>query len=404
MIAKAAPLDIKDPIWRYLWVKENEPENYSRVYKWIDVKDYLNARCTGNIVATEDSAFGTMIYENAKGKKNFSSRLLKMFGVQEPHMPKVIPSTDVVGYLSPKAAEEMGLAAGTPVFGGGGDSSCIPLGSGYTGTGDTHVYIGTSGWVSTVSEKRPTDPISMIASIYGSEEGKFNYHAEMNAAGKCYEWVRDHVALDSINIYADGPGGSCSCRDIKIYDRLSQAAMQAEVGSGGLIFTPWLTGERCPISSPEPCGMFFNLSLRTDKSAIIRSVLEGICYHINWMMEMHEKILLTSPTLRFVGGGSLSPVTCQMLADITGKQGETIPWPQNAGAVGAAVISAVGLGIIPDFSSVKDYIPVDRVYIPDPKAHELYSGYFRIYKKLYPANRKLFEKLHKIRGCDHERL
>lgn len=319
-------------------------------------------------------------------------------------MPKVIRSTDVVGYLTPQAAQEMGLAAGTPVFGGGGDASCIPLGSGHTQVGATHVYIGTSGWVSTVLEKQLLDPINMIAGICGAQEGRFCYHAEMKAAGKCFEWIRDHVVLDSLGIYDVDPDDQDFSRDIRNYAQLDQAAMKAEIGSGGVMFAPWLAGERCPISAADSCGMFINLSLKTDKAAIIRSVFEGVCYHLQWMLEKHEKTFPTSSVLRFVGGGSVSPVICQMLADITGKQVETIPWPQNAGAVGAAMISAVGLGIIPDFDSIKDYIPGDRVYTPNPQARALYAEYYQVYKALYPANKKLLDRLHAIRSLNHECL
>lgn len=398
LLSKSAPLDVRDPLWRYKWVEENEPENFARVFKWVDVKDYLNGRCTGNFVATEDTAFTTMLYENAKGKKNFSARLLKMFGVRESHMPKVIGSTDLVGYLKPEAAAEMGMVAGTAVFGGGGDASCIALGSGYTKPGMTHVYIGTSSWVSTVTVKQKLDPICMIASIYGAEEGRFNFHAEMNAAGKCYEWVRDHIALDNINLYSEYSDILKETHNINIYDRLSCIAQQAGIGCGGVIFAPWLAGERCPISEENPCGMYFNLSLRTDKASLIRAVLEGICYHIRWMSEKHQKTLPVSPVLRLVGGGALSPVVCQMLADITGKTVETTPFPQNAGAVGAAIISAVGLGAIPSIDAANEYVSVSDRYEPDMQANAVYEQYYQIYKRLYSANKKLIKKIHKIKG------
>lgn len=404
LLTKSAPLDVKDTLWRYKWVQENEPESFAKACKWVDVKDYLNGRCTGSFVTTEDVAYVTMLYENAHGKKNFSPRLLKLFGVREEHMPKVIRSTDVVGYLTPTAAAQMGLAAGTPVFGGGGDASCIPLGSGHTQPGTTHVYIGTSGWVSTVCKKQYMDPFNRIATIYGAEEGRFNYHAEMNTAGKCYEWVRNNIVMDGIGLYSNDSDGTSPGEDIDLYDRLSRIVEQTPIGSGGVIFAPWLAGERCPISTSYPCGMYFNLSLETDKAALVRAVLEGICYHVRWMLERHEKKLPTSRSLRFVGGGALSPVVCQMLADITGKTVETVPWPQNAGAVGAAMIAAVGLGAIPDFDSANQYIPILCSYAPDPEAKAVYDQYYRVYKRLYPRNKKLFDSLHRVRGGDHERL
>ncbi|MDO4746024.1 MAG: FGGY-family carbohydrate kinase [Bacillota bacterium] len=379
-LTKVAPLDVADTVWKYKWIEAHEPENFAKAYKWLDVKDYLNMRCTDRMVMTEDSAYTTMLYENKGGKKRFSSRIMKMYGVNEEHMPEVIGSTDIVGTLTAKAAEEMGLAEGTPVFGGGGDASCITLGSGHVEVGKTHIYIGTSGWVSTVCDTQPFDPINMIASLYGAEEGRFNYHAEMNAAGKCFEWLHEAFGKEAT------------------YDELNQAAKGAPAGAGGVIFAPWLAGERCPNNITDPCGMFYNLNLRTDRGALVRAVMEGVAYHIKLMMEKHEKKVPIGPVIRLVGGGALSSIGGQILADITGRHIEVIYWPQYAGAVGAAVISAVGLGIIPGFEAVKDYVPIEKNFTPNKENREVYERQYEVYKKIYSTNKKLLRTLNKPRG------
>ena len=142
-ITGAAPLSVKDPLWKYLWLKNNEPENFARVYKWLDVKEYLIARMTGEFVLTHDSAFGTMLYDLKN--KCISKSMCKMFGINVKHMPRLIESTECAGTLTDNAAEELGLVKGIKVYGGGMDANLIGVGAGSTGHGDTHIYSGTSG-------------------------------------------------------------------------------------------------------------------------------------------------------------------------------------------------------------------------------------------------------------------
>ena len=168
-----------------------------------------------------------------------------------------------------------------------------------------------------------------------------------------------------------------------------------EPGSGGLIFTPWLHGNRCPFEDPNATGMFFGIGLETGKTEMIHAVLEGVFYHLRWMLECENRRLKTSDPIRFVGGGALSPVSCQMLADITGRTIETVESPQNVGSVGAAAVVAVGLGLIPDLESVKSFIPASATYRPDKEKHKKYGPYYRTFKKLYAANKNLFRAVAK---------
>ena len=392
-ITGAVSTSVKDPMWKYKWIEAHEPENFSRAYKWLDVKEYLIHRCTGRFVMTEDSAFATLLYDTRK--KAWSQSLCRTFGVRTEHLPDIIASSDQAGTLTEKAAAELGLAPGTPVFGGGGDASLIGVGAGCTSVGDTHIYCGTSGWVSTVTDRQLVDVSAMIAAIVGAQSGRYNYFAEMETAGKCLEWVRDHLALDEIGIYLEKKditeGREAIARSL--YDYMTETVAKAPAGSGGVLFTPWLHGNRCPFEDPTAAGMFFGIRLETGKTELIRAVLEGICYHLRWMLECEARKVKISDTIRFVGGGALSPVTSQILADITGHTIEVVESPQNVGSVGAAAIAAVGLGLIPDLDRVRSFIPVQSSYVPDRKAHAVYNHYYETFKKLYAANKKLFRSL-----------
>ena len=197
---RAASTSVKDPLWKYKWVRKHEPEVFKKVHKWLDVKEYLICRCTGRFIMTRDSAYSTFLYDSRPGKGCWSRELCKMYGVEFDHMPEIIECIDVAGPLSEEAAAELGLAPGCPVYGGGGDATLIGVGAGCTEIGQTHIYSGTSGWVGTVIDSQKVDLVAMIAGIVGAQ-GKYNYFAEMETAGKCFEWVKEHLVLDEIGIY-----------------------------------------------------------------------------------------------------------------------------------------------------------------------------------------------------------
>ena len=391
----AVAASVKDPVWKYKWVQKNEPELFSRVYKWLDVKEFLIHRCTGRFIMTRDSAFATLLYNIREGRQGWSRAICRMLGVNMDHLPEIVDSTDRVGEITAAAAGELGLAPGTAVFGGGGDASLIGVGAGAVDLGDTHIYMGTSGWVSTVVDRSIVDATSMIAAIVGAQPGRFNYFAEMETAGKCFEWVKDHLALDEIGIYLQKQPIHESKEAVyrSLYDYMTEVIKEAAPGCDGVIFTPWLHGNRCPFEDPYARGMFFNISLETGKTELIRAVLEGVCYHLRWMLESQEKKVKCSPVVRFVGGGALSDTTCQILADVLGRDVETVDNPQNVGAVGAAAVVAVGLGLIPSFAEIKKLIPAGNRFSPNPANKAVYDRNYEVFKKLHRSNRKYFALL-----------
>lgn len=392
-ITGAVSASVKDPVWKYKWVEKHEPEIFKKTYKWLDVKEYFIARMTGEFCMTHDSAFATLLYDIHK--KCFSKDMCDMIGVKQEHLPKIIGSTEKAGLLKEEPAKELGLNPGTPVFGGGGDASLIGVGAGCTALGDTHIYSGTSGWVSVVVDKSLVDTSAMIASVVGAQDGKYNYFGELETAGKCLEWVKDHLALDEIGIYLEKKHitDGYEVKYTSLYDYMTDVVKDVPAGSGGVIFTPWLHGNRCPFEDPNARGMFFNISLETGKSEMIRAVLEGVCYHLRWFIETEEKKVKTSDRIRFVGGGALSSVTCQILADCTGKIIETVDTPQNVGAMGAAVLIAVGIGECPSIEAAKELIPAVKTFNPDPEKKPVYDKYFKVFKNLYASNKKNFADL-----------
>ena len=396
-ITGAAALSVKDPVWKYKWVEAHEPEIFARVHKWLDVKEAVIARMTGRCVMTTDSAFAALLYDIHK--RCWSKPIADMFGVKFEHLAEIVPCEAEVGKLRAQQAAELGLVEGIPVFGGGGDASLVGVGAGAVALGDTHIYCGTSGWVSTIVDKSMVDATANIAAIVGAQEGLYNYFAEQETAGKCLEWVKDHLALDEINVYLNQElGMKRRTADFEtvytnLYEYLMAVIAEAPIGAGGVLFTPWLHGNRCPFEDPAARGMFFGLSLETGKTEMIRAVVEGVVYHLRWMLEAQDKKTATSRVIRFVGGGALNDLMCKMLADCTGRTVETVASPQNVGSVGAAAIAAVGMGSIPSLREVKGLIPAAGVYAPDGAKKAEYDKYYEIYKGLYGANKKGFRAL-----------
>ncbi|SEO00486.1 FGGY-family carbohydrate kinase [Paenibacillus sp. OV219] len=391
-ITGAVASSVKDPVWKYKWVQRNEPAIFSKVFKWLDVKEYLICKCTGEFIMTQDSAFAALLYDTRKGKECFSEAVCSMYGVDMTHLPRIVRSTDRVGGLTKEAASQLNLAEGTPVFGGGGDVSLIGVGAGAVEPGSTHIYSGTSGWVSTVVNRQVVDASAMIAAIVGANHGTFNYFAELETAGKCLEWVKDHLALDEINIYLEKKHVSEAYESHyeSLYDYMMDAIKNVPAGSNGVIFTPWLHGNRCPFEDANARGMFFNIGLETGKTEMIHAVLEGICYHLRWHLEAQEKKVKTSPVIRFVGGGALAPLTCQMLSDILGRDVETVDNPHNVGAVGAAIVAAVGLGWIDKIDDAKKLIKASVRYTPNRMNKAIHDRNFKVFKALYKNNKKDF--------------
>lgn len=391
----AGSTSAKDPVWKYKWVEKHEPDVYRKIYKWLDVGDYLVARCTGRIVRTADTAFATFLYDTRKGREGWNKGLLKMYKVNPDHMPEIIECTDKVGGLTKKAAEDLGLVEGIPVFGGGGDTTFVNIGAGCTRPGDTHIYIGTSGWVSTYLDYQTVDIDAMITGVLSAKKGFFNYYAELETAGKCFEWVMNHLALDEVGVYLDQVKitDDVESKWKSLYEYLSEVVSRVPEGANGVLFTPWLHGNRCPFEDSNAAGMFFNIKTDTQKRDMIRAVLEGICYHLRWLLECQARKVKTSDTIRLVGGGALSPVTCQMLADITGRMIETVDHSQEVGAIGTALVVAAGIKGVDVLKLSRELVKVSHVYKPNPENKEIYERNYKVFKRLYSSNKKNFKMI-----------
>ena len=384
----------KDPLWKYHWVRENEPELFAKVHKWLDVKDYLILRFTDAYGMTRDSAHITFICDTRPGKVGWHKGLCRLYDVDMNHLPPIMRATDVIGTLTERAATELGLSPGIPVFGGGGDVTLTAIGAGCTELFDTHIYVGTSGWVVSNVDKRHVDISNFMAGILGAQESRYNYVAEQETSGACLKWVRDHLALDEIGVYLDAKNASGFEEELgELYGLLNQVVEETRPGAGNVIFTPWLHGNRAPREDAFARGMFFNLGIGTGKRRMIRAVLEGVAFHKRWMLEAMERKIPKRERIRFVGGGAKSDVWCQIMADVMGRHVDRVANPQDTGAAGAAIVCGVGLGLIESFEAGKSLVAVEASFAPRDEYRSTYDRSFAVFRDLYKQNKRLFRRL-----------
>jgi len=374
----------KDGIPKLLWLKTEEPDTYGKMCCFLDVAGYLFYRSTGNMVMewTGASVFGLDLK-----KKTWMEGIFRYVGLDPHKFPPLVRSIDKVGELTPEAAAECGLLRGTPVIAGAGDAPCAAVGAGAVGEGEGHVYLGISGWVGVVTRRTPRGKCG-AATIQSADPDKTFLFAETEAAGGCIQWIADQFYK------AEKKDPNIP----NVYALMDNEVAKIPPGSNYLLFTPWIYGERAPVDDCYVRATFLNLSAEHTREDMLRAVYEGVAYNIRWIAEIVEREFKFSlPCLRVIGGGAKGKPWMQILADITHRKIETVCEPQEAGAVGAALVAAVGMGIYPDFESLRKVVKVDSVYEPQRENYEIYDSLYDRYQEVYRDLRGFYRKLNKAR-------
>ncbi len=371
------PIMGKDCIPKIVWLKEEKPEIYAKTFRILDVNGYLKYKCTGKMV-TELS--GASSYGLDLKKKQWL-KVMKMTGVDMEKLPPLVCSTDIVGGLTEKAAEEMGLIAGTPVLGGCDDVQAAAVGSGMCGDGDIHIYLGTSAWVAAAS--RTADKFMHGAAAIQSADREMNLIAGITeSAGANIQWLQEQFFSTEKEQYGD-----------KIFEYMDQVIKKIPPGSDHLICTPWMLGERCPVSSTTTRATLFNISMVHTREHLMRAVYEGIGYNLRWILENYNRDYgFACDNFRIIGDGALDDGWMQIIADITGKHFSVVKDPRNAGAVGAAIVALIGLGELPGFSAARDFVQIEKKYVPDPANAAIYDKLFESYKDIYNSLKNAYVK------------
>ncbi|MBD3293262.1 MAG: xylulokinase [Armatimonadia bacterium] len=363
------------------WLRDEESSNYARVRRILLPKDYVRLRLTGERATEVSDASGTSLL-NVR-ERRWSDLMLDRLEIPREWLPDVYESPEITGTVTEDAAEATGLRAGTPVVGGGGDQAAGAVGNGIVGTGVVSVTTGTSGVVFAHLDKPRMDEKLRTHTFCHAVPGKWHVMGVMLSAGGSLRWMRDELCADEMAVAAT--------MGTDPYELMDAEAGAAPVGSEGLVFLPYLTGERTPYPNPNARGVFFGLSLRHGKSHMIRAVLEGVAYGLCDSLRIIEAMGVDITEVRASGGGARSELWRQIQTDVTGYPHSTINVDEGP-AYGVALLAAVGTGI---FDSVEEACcsTIRTTDTPQvgPENHRLYGGYYRLYQDLYRQLEGSFE-------------
>lgn len=366
-LAGAAPTG-KDIVPKIAWLQRHEPEVFARTRAFCDVTGYLVARATGVIRMDLTGAAATGLLDRRRGV--WSRPLARLAGVPLGKMPDLAPATTVVGGLGPEAAADLGLPAGVPVAMGLADIPAAAVGAGALGDGAAHVCLGTSGWLCVSLARLQDIGRCGMVSVPSAVPGRFLLIGESETAGACVDWLASCLGLP--------PSLPATYREI---DALAAAA---PAGAEGLLFAPWLFGERSPVGDPDVRGAFLNIGLHHRRTHLARAVYEGVALNLRWLLDAAARAGVSCAGLRVLGGGARSDVWLQILAGVTGRPVARVAHADRAGAVGSALVGAVAVGALPDVAAIADRIAVERTFAPQAAVAARYEGMLQALRDAYP--------------------
>ena len=366
---------------KIVWVRENEPAVYEKAAKVLLPKDYVRYRLTGTYASEVSGASGTSLFN--VGERAWSDEMLEALEIPKEWMPEVAESPVVTAHISEEAAEATGLKAGTPVVGGGGDQAAQAVGTGIIEEGVLSATLGTSGVVFAATEAYKVEPEGRLHAFCHAVPGKWHLMGVMLSAGGSFRWFRD--ALGEREKEAAAAAGKDP------YELLTELAAAAPTGCEGLVFLPYLTGERTPYPDPNARGVYFGLTLRHDKAHMVRAVLEGVAYGLRDSLELMRDLGLSTAQVRGSGGGARSEFWRQILSDVFNTELVTVNVTEGA-AYGAALLAGVGAEV---YNSVEDAcqstIEITSKVSPNWEAVKQYEDFYAIYQSLYPALKEPFQ-------------
>jgi xylulokinase len=357
------------------WIKECEPQSYADARAFLNAKDFLAAKLTGSFVTDRSDASGTNLYDLERG--TWSNELVDAFGIEQEKLPEIRDSTAVVGEVSTEAAAETGLRPDTPVVIGGGDGSCAAVGAGVIREGLAYNYIGSSSWIALATPRPILDPEMRTFTWAHLVPGMFSPCGTMQAAGGSYQFARDLLA-ESEKAVAENLGTSA-------YELMNQELLQSPPGARGLVFLPYLIGERSPRWNPDARAAFIGLTNRHRRPDLLRAVLEGVTLNLRIILEAFTRQGAAIEGLRVIGGGARSAVWNQIMADVFGIPVHRLSLLEEATSMGAAAAGGVGAGIWKDFSKVDEMVQIASEAKPRGELRALYDELSGIFDDAYAA-------------------
>jgi xylulokinase len=361
---------------KLLWIKEHYPQDYEKAYKLLQVKDYAAFLLTGVFATDASDASATLLFDLVGG--HWASELIKALGLNSGHFPEVHASTDVIGRVTPAAASASGLKAGTPVVIGGGDGACATVGAGSVRPGETYANLGSSSWIAVTTRQPIYDPQQRTFTLAHLIPGYYFPIGTMQAAGGSYGWLERLLY----------PLGNAQALQI-----MDNAAASVPVGAHGLLFLPYLMGERSPYWNPQARGALVGLAMPHGQAELARAVLEGVALNLGLILEVLRAQDVQLEKLLLIGGGSRSAVWRQILADVLDLPVWQPALTTEATALGAIIAGGVGVGLFADFEVVDRLVSARPAEQPRPACHQYYAAVLDLFRQTYEALNPIFTKL-----------
>ncbi|MDA8637740.1 FGGY-family carbohydrate kinase [Rhodospirillales bacterium] len=362
----APNLSGKDPFSKHLWIKEEQPEIWDKTQYCLDVKDFMLMCCTGKAVTSPDIAHFTWLY--SLRTQQWSDNLIRKHGFDKKKLPCIAEPTSLIeGGLNENAAQHLGLLEGTPVAVGLGDVGAAALGSGAIGKSAPHLYFGTGNWAAAHIEKPKVSPFTYIGSISSAFNNRHLLIAAQESAGASIEKVCRLL---------------CEHTDIPAFLSLAEESV---AGANGLLFMPWLHGERAPVDNSSVRGGFLNMSFTTTRADMARAALEGVVYNQLWVARHLFKMAgnKTPDLLPVIGGLAQSDLIMQTLADAFARPVARVKDPQWAGTKGAFYCAATALGWYKSLDEACQHVEIEKTFIPDEKICNLHQRRFKKFIQAY---------------------
>lgn len=365
---------------KILWYKENMPEVYEKTDKILQSNSFIAYRLTGAITQDISMAYGLHCFNMRTGKWDYE--MCRKMGIPESFLPEIVACHQVVGKVTKKAAEQTGLVEGIPVVAGGLDAACGTLGAGVVHPGETQEQGGQAGGMSICIDEYAADPRLILG--YHVVPDRWLLQGGTTGGGGVMRWLEREFADYERSVAAE--------KGMSSLHQFNVIAEKVAPGSDGLVFLPYMAGERSPIWNPDAKGVYYGLDFSKTKGHMIRSAMEGVAFSLKHNLDVAENAGAFVKEMLSVGGSANSALWMQIKSDITGKTMK-VPFSDTATTLGAAILAGVGIGMYDSFEdAVKETVKITRCYEPDMERHELYKKNYQTYLALYDNLKGLMKK------------
>lgn len=368
---------------KILWMKENEKESFDKIRYFLNPKDYIRFKLTGEFATEVSDASGTGMFDVKERK--WAETVFEIIDIPKKWAPKVYESIDQTGYVIEELTKEIGLPDKTPVFGGGGDAVIQTLGTGVISSDILMTTMGTAGIISTILEKYTESPGGKIQVFCNVVPGTWHVMGVTLSAGSSLRWYRDKFAQMEKSV-AENLG-------IDEYEIITQEAEKSSPGAGGVIFLPYLGGERCPYPEAYLRAAYIGMNFNTTRSDIVRSIMEGVIFSFKDVKNIFDEMGLEFDHIRTSGGGAQSELWKKIQADVFQKKVITVNGSREGAAYGAAMVAAVGLKIWKSFDDAVKVLKTEKVTYHDPELSKIYNSQYKIYHSLHDNLEESFRRI-----------